>query len=102
MSTATELATDLGGYAGQANLYQLDTPLYGNEHVVVWTQSFGTPEAVIVAAHPNGAAKTLNRLPGSYVGAEVTHSGALWLAGYEIVVPEPEPEPLPEENPEVP
>ncbi|MDH6279330.1 hypothetical protein [Prescottella agglutinans] len=98
MSTATELATDLGGYAGQANLYQLDPPLFGNEYVVVWTQSFGTPEAVIVAAHSSGAARTLNRLPGSYVGSEVTHSGALWLAGYDVVVPEPET--LPEENPE--
>ena len=100
MATATELATCLVGYAGPANLYQLDPPLFGNEYVVVWTQFFGTPEAVVVAAHPSGTAKTLNRLPGSYVGTEVAHSGALWLAGYEIAPTAPVEEPDRIEEPE--
>lgn len=85
MGTATLVAANVGGYAGTAHLYQLDTPLLGNTHVVVWTQTYDTPEAVIVAARPDGSAIKLNRLPGSYVGAEVTHTGALWLAGYTVV-----------------
>lgn len=95
-STATLLMDGLGGYAGPANLYQLDPPLLGHDHVVVWTQEIGTPEAVIVAAYETGAAKVMNRLPGSYVAAEVSHAGALFLAGYEVVIPDPEPEPEPE------
>lgn len=88
MGTATLIAENVGGFAGPANLYQLEPPLVDKTYVVVWTQAYGTPEAVVVAARPDGSAITMNRLPGSYVGSEVTHSGALWLAGYEVVVPE--------------
>ena len=95
MGTATLLAEGLGGYAGTANLYQLDPPLMNHSHVVVWTQAYGTPEAVIVSARPDGSAITLNRLPGSYVGAEVNHTAALWLAGYEITAPAPPTEDTP-------
>ncbi|KXF56133.1 hypothetical protein AXA44_02555 [Rhodococcus sp. SC4] len=93
---------NLGGYAGEANTYRLDPPLpdpnrpgESADVVTVWVQrGYGPAEAIVVAAHPNGAALRMNRLPGSYVREDVTHSGALWLAGgYEIVVPEPEPEP---------
>lgn len=84
MGTATLVAEGIGGYAGSANLYQLDPPLLAHAHVVVWTQDYGAPEAVIVGARPDGSAIVMNRLPGSYVGTTVTHSGALWLAGYQI------------------
>lgn len=98
-NTASLLVSDVVGFAGPANLYQLDPPLLGSSHVIVWTQAIGTPEAVIVAAHPSGAARVMNRLPGSYVGAEVSHAGALFLAGYEVVIPlEPAPAPEPEEG----
>lgn len=33
---------------------------------------------------PSGAAKSMTRLPGSYVAASPTVSGALWLNGYQI------------------
>ncbi|EME14819.1 hypothetical protein [Rhodococcus triatomae] len=91
-NTATLLAENLGGFAGPANLYQLDVPLMGFDHVIAWIQTFGTPEAVLVAAFPSGAARSMTRLPGSYVGTEVSHAGALFLAGYTVVLPEPEPE----------
>ena len=93
---ATEVNPEVHGHAGPARCYQLDPPLNGAEFVTVWVQdAFGSsgPEAVVVAAvGPSGAAASLMRLPGSYVGAEPTHSGALFLSGYRIVIPEPEPE----------
>ncbi|MDH6279548.1 hypothetical protein [Prescottella agglutinans] len=99
--TATLLAEDIGGYAGGANLYQLDPPLVtaglSHSHVVVWVQHWGQPEAVMVSASPSGAARAMVRLPGSYVHPEPTHSGALWLAGYEVVTAPEEPIDPPEE-----
>ena len=89
MNTATEVNSNVGGFAGPARCYRLNPPLGEDEYVTVWVQdAFGAqgPEAVVVAAHnDSGAAKNMTRLPGSYVGATPTHSGALWLNGYEIV-----------------
>lgn len=101
---ATPLAQNLGGYAGEARLYRLDPPLQGEEHVIVWVQTFGVPEACVVIAHPSGAAKTMNRMPGSYVHPQPSHAGALFLAGYEIGPQDPEPvqEPPAEQEPEPP
>lgn len=94
LGTATVVHEDLGGFAGVAHCYQVDPPLEGSTHVTVWVQTaFGTPEAVIVAARESGAAVTMNRLPGSYVRSDATHSGALWLAGYEVAPPAPETTP---------
>ncbi|MBM4554319.1 hypothetical protein GS676_02935 [Rhodococcus hoagii] len=85
MGTAILVHEDLGGYAGVAHCYELSPPLLGAPYVTVWVQTdFGTPEAVIVAAHETGAAVRMNRLPGSYVHPDATHTGALWLAGYEV------------------
>ena len=93
---ATEVNADVGGRAGPARCYRLDPPLAGAELVTVWVQdAFGSsgPEAVVVQArNETGAPLNMTRLPGSYVGAEPTHSGALFLSGYRIVIPEPEPE----------
>lgn len=115
---ATPLGEDIGGFVGVANLYRLDPPMNGESHVVVWVQpglsasipepnaggavqvNLSPPEAVIVAAHMEGAAKVMNRLPGSYVAAEVSHAGALFLAGYEVGPPDP-PEPEPPVDPPV-
>lgn len=94
MNKATEVNSEVQGFVGPARCYQLDPPLAGHEFVTVWVQDvFGAqgPEAVVVAAHDeSGAAKSMTRLSGSYVGATPTHSGALWLSGYEIAQPEPE------------
>ncbi len=88
MNTATEVNSNVGGFAGPARCYRLDPPLGEHEYVTVWVQdAFGAqgPEAVVVAAlDKSGAAKSMTRLSGSYVGATPTHSGALWLSGYEI------------------
>ena len=97
MGTATLVASDIGGYAGVANVYQVEPPLANNLWVTVFAVDMpGTQhdETVIVAAHPSGAALTMNRLPGSLVGW-ADHEKALRIAGYDIVVP-PEPEPEPE------
>lgn len=105
MLTATLVHENLGGFAGVAHCYRLEQPLEGHEYVTIWVQpklALPVPmgrnrppgqitqpsEAVIVGAHPTGAAVKMNRLPGSYVHPDATHAGALWLNGYEIEVSE--------------
>lgn len=122
MAVATPLGEDIGGYAGPANLYRLDPPLDDgtgefHEHVVVWVQPAlalslkdaagrtiqtkpSIPECAIVSAYPTGAAKAMNRLPGSYVHPAADHAWALLMAGYEVGPPDP-PEPEPPVDPPV-
>lgn len=98
IGTATLLAEDIGGYAGPANLYAVDPPVRdpsgqgpasGYPHVVVWVQNYGTPPgAYMVPARPDGSAFVMNQLAGSYAHPQASHTGALFLAGYEVVVPE--------------
>lgn len=87
MGVAYEVG-QVSGFAGPATVFRLEPPLAGNEFVTVWVQDvFGAqgPEAVVVAAvDASGAAKSMTRLPGSYVAASPTVSGALWLNGYQI------------------
>lgn len=108
MPTATQIGTDIGGYAGVAHLYRLSAPLtdrvqgQAHDHVVVFTvEGFGQPETLIVPARSDGSAIVMNKLPGSVTGI-ADHAGALWVAGgfehgepYDIVLPEPEPEEAP-------
>ena len=87
MGVAYEVG-QVSGFAGPATVFRLDPTLAGHEFVTVWVQdAFGAqgPEAVVVAAvDASGAAKSMTRLPGSYVAASPTVSGALWLNGYQI------------------
>jgi hypothetical protein len=95
MGTATLVAANIGGYAGVANVYQVEPPLANNLWVTVFAVDMpGTQhdETVIVSAYPSGAAITMNRLPGSLVGW-ADHEKALRIAGYDVVIP-PEPDPV--------
>ncbi|MEV6773901.1 hypothetical protein AB0N05_35225 [Nocardia sp. NPDC051030] len=87
MNTATQTSIEINGFAGPARHYELSEPLFGNHHVIVWTQdAFGmqTAEAVVVPARPDGSAVTMTRLPGSYVHPDASHEEALKLAGYVL------------------
>lgn len=103
MPAATLHIDDLGGYAGPARCYKLDTPKTFSDGVVahyvtVWIQpgyGWQDPEVSLVPATETGACLTtsVRRRPGSYVLHDDPDTpeyveGAYWLAltqlGYEM------------------
>lgn len=84
---------DIPGFAGPAKRYRLDTPLDGNDTVLIFTSSlFNTPETVVTSG---AAGSSIRRLKGS-VSGYTSHDYALFIAGYALgaaELPAPEPDP---------
>lgn len=101
MATATLIARDNITYAGPANHYQLDPPLRGFQHVMVYMEpEYGGagPRVVISPKRVDNEPMLNVPLPGSVsLHHDVTIDEAAWFAllaagGYDIVIP-PETEP---------
>lgn len=97
MATATLIEHDPCSFAGPANMYRLDPPLAGHDHVTVFLEpGYGSvgPRAVIVPNVMGGEPMLNAPLPGSVsLHHDATIDEAAWFAllaagGYEIVSPD--------------
>lgn len=93
MGTAVKVRDEVCGFAGPATLYQIDPPLNGTEHLIVYYQEpmreYGQSigQLCVLLATPNGATFTPTMEPqeGSRYTNSPDHQRALGDAGYELV-----------------
>ncbi|WP_182357791.1 hypothetical protein [Tomitella gaofuii] len=87
MNTAKLMLDEIGGFAGPARCYEMFPPLAGQRFVTVFTsEAFKNRETVVVPSYGpdrGGAAKSMQRLPGSVSGF-AQHEYALFVAGYAL------------------
>ncbi|MGU3587186.1 hypothetical protein ACLBYD_29055 [Rhodococcus sp. C26F] len=89
MGTATKIASDVGGFAAPATLYQIDPPMAGADHLLIYTQpriASNAAQVVVLLANEHGAVvgREVRPQSGSYVSADPSDAMALQLAGYTL------------------
>lgn len=94
MPTAKIIADGIAGFAGPATLYQIDPPIQGTDHIIVYHRPriYGQAgQMTVVLSTPVGGVygREVRAQPGTYTTDEPNHHLALQLAGgYSIVEPE--------------
>ncbi|QIX48951.1 MULTISPECIES: hypothetical protein [Rhodococcus] len=89
MGTATQVATEVGGFAAPATLYRIDPPMAGADHLLIYTQPSIAGQAaqlVVLLATETGAVvgREVRPQPGSHVSGNPSDETALQLAGYML------------------
>ncbi|SED50179.1 hypothetical protein SAMN04490240_4052 [Rhodococcus pyridinivorans] len=93
MPTAKIVADGIAGFAGLATLYQIDPPIQGTDHIIVYHRPriYGQPgQMTVVLSTPDGGVygREVRAQPGTYTTDEPNHYLALQLAGgYSLVGP---------------